>query len=450
MVPRGPRPATREPAVPAPPQSRPNAGAASAARIRPAFAPALLAVLAVVLTAGLLFGYDQAAIGTAMPAALAGALLAGELAERVGRRRAILAAGALFAAGAALQGLEPPPVFPDGSHLVIGIGAGMAGLAAPLYAAELAPAALRGRFVCAYQLAVTAAMVAAVPIERALAGSYGPRATLGGAAALGALLLLAALVAPESPRWLMMAGRRPASVSVLERLAPALADGATRTSWAAVFAQECRGPLCLGIGLAIFRQATGIAALIDGAYQIFPASGFVTTAAPFWTVGGAGLLGAGAAVFSIDRLGRRALLLTGLIGMAAGLIVVGVAVPVVFSAPPEAADMALIAILAGLASFVACFAFSLGPVVMTLISEIFPVRARGRAMALAMAANWAAAFVVERNARSIAGALGDSATFWLFAMFCGVGWVWVYFSVPETKGRSLEQIEAAWREARAA
>ncbi|MBS0561280.1 MAG: sugar porter family MFS transporter [Proteobacteria bacterium] len=485
--------------MPAPPQSRPStgtaaAGTASAARPRPAFPPALLTVLAVVLTGGLLFGYDQGVISGALAGiqarfgldplltevvtswvtlgALLGALLAGDLADRLGRRRAILLAGALFVAGAALQALAPLALVLIAGRLVIGLGVGIAAVAAPLYAAELAPAALRGRFVSAYQLAITAGIFAAYLVDGVLPGANGWRAMLGAAAVPGALLLAAALAAPESPRWLMKAGRRADAQAALGRIAPdapaapqldaiaaTLGEESRRATWAEVFGHQWRRPLAVGLGLAIFQQVTGINAVIYYADQIFAAAGFATeaaqAAATTWAIGGTNVLATFIAILFIDRLGRRALLLAGLAGMGASLIVVGIAFRFALpasdlGAPPEAGGVAGIVTLAGLVCFIASFAFSLGPVVWTVINEIFPGRVRGRAVAVATAANWAAAFVVSQTFLSLADALGDSATFWLFAMFCGVGWVWVYFSVPETKGRSLEQIEAAWRETQTA
>jgi SP family galactose:H+ symporter-like MFS transporter len=115
------------------------------------------------------------------------------------------------------------------------------------------------------------------------------------------------------------------------------------------------------------------------------------------------------------------------------------------SAHPATTTLAGIVTLVALVVFIACFAFSMGPVVWTVINEIFPGHIRGRAVAVATAFNWASAFLVSQVFLSLIGAIGDSFTFWLFALFCGLGWVWIFYAVPETKGRSLEQIQQIWR-----
>jgi len=145
-------------------------------------------------------------------------------------------------------------------------------------------------------------------------------------------------------------------------------------------------------------------------------------------------------------------LLAGLIGMGISLIAVGVAfqfiatdaASVAAATGPSAAGIVTLFALVG---FIVCFAFSMGPVVWTVINEIFPGHIRGRAVAVATAVNWGAAFLVSQFFLSLIGAIGNSLAFWLFAVFCGVSWIWIYFCVPETKGQSLEQIQQLWTEA---
>jgi MFS family permease len=212
----------------------------------------------------------------------------------------------------------------------------------------------------------------------------------------------------------------------------------------------------IGLGLAIFQQVTGINAIIYYADQTFGAAGFATeasrTTVTTWAIGGVNVLATLIAIAFIDRLGRRKLLLAGLIGMAASLIVVGgafqfikaVAAATQASASPGP-SVAGIVMLLGLVAFIISFAFSLGPVVWTVVNEIFPGRIRGRAVAVCTAVNWGSAFLVSQFFLSLVGAIGSSTTFWLFAAFSIVGWVWVYVYVPETKGQSLEQIQQIWK-----
>ncbi|MFO1413218.1 MAG: sugar porter family MFS transporter [Burkholderiales bacterium] len=448
------------------------------------WSPALAVVLVVVLLAGTLFGYDQGVIAGALAGvqhefrlsplaveivtswvtlgALAGSLAGGELADRLGRRRALLAAAALFAAGAAIEAFAPAvPVLVTG-RLVVGFGVGVAAVAAPLYAAELAPAGMRGRFVATYQLAITGGIFLAYLIDQALAGGDRWRAMLGASAVPAVLLFVAMLVAVESPRWLARVGRRDEARAAIARARPHLDADARLASieaslraetgsatWREVFAPAWRRPLVVGIGLAIYQQVTGINAIIYYSDRIFAAAGFASSAAQAqastWAIGAVNVLATFIAIAFIDRVGRRPLLLAGLVGMGASLAVTGLAfariAPAGGGAGPTTAGVVT---LGALVVFIVCFAFSLGPVVWTVINEIFPGRVRGRAVAVATAVNWGAAFAVSETFLTLVDAIGEPLTFGLFALFCAVGFAWVWREVPETKGRSLEQIQALW------
>jgi SP family galactose:H+ symporter-like MFS transporter len=453
--------------------------------------PWLVVVLVVVLFSGGLFGYDQGVISGALHGikasfslsalvvevvtswvtlgALFGALAGGELADQIGRKRTVLIAGAMFMLGALVQGLAPGTLVLVAGRLVVGAGVGVAAVAAPLYAAELAPTTLRGRFVSAYQLAITVGIFLAYLVDSWLAQSDAWRVMLGVSAVPGLLLFVVALVAPESPRWLVKVRRRDDAVAQLRKIRPGVdvvsrldaIEAALRregggASWGEVFQREWRRPLMIGIWLAVFQQVTGINAIIYYADQIFAAAGFVTqssqTTVTTWAIGAVNVLATLIAIAFIDKLGRRKLLLAGLIGMGISLIVVGVAFLSIGAAPAETASAARpstagIVTLFALVGFIICFAFSMGPVVWTVINEIFPGHVRGRAVAVATAVNWGSAFLVSQCFLSLIEAIGESATFWLFALFCGVAWIWIYFRVPETKGQSLEQIQQMWTEA---
>ena len=448
------------------------------------WSPALVVVLVAVLLAGALFGYDQGVISGALDGvqkafrltplavevvtswvtlgALAGSLAGGELADRLGRRRALSAAAALFALGAAVEATAPSVAILVAGRLVVGFGVGVAAVAAPLYAAELAPAAQRGRFVSTYQLAITAGIFLSYLVDAALAGDGRWRAMLGASAVPAVLLLVTMAGAVESPRWLVRMGRRDEARAALARARPgvdpdvriasleaSLRDEAGTARWSEVFAPAWRRPLAIGVGLAVFQQVTGINAVIYYSDRIFAAAGFASAAAQAqastWAIGAVNVVATLIAIAFIDRLGRRPLLLAGLTGMGVSLATVGFAFAAIDAAAAHAGPTtAGLVTLAALVAFIVSFAFSLGPVVWTVINEIFPGRVRGRAVALATAVNWGAAFVVSQTFLSLTGALGEPATFGLFAAFCAAGFVWVWRSVPETKGRSLEQIQALW------
>lgn len=444
----------------------------------------LLVVLAVVIVAGLLFGYDQGVISGALNGikqhftlssilvevvtswvtlgALIGSLLGGYLADRYGRRRAVLIAGLLFIVGALLQALAPDVSLLVLGRLVVGFGVGVAAVAAPLYGAELAPAAHRGRFVSAYQLAITIGIFLAYLVNAGLAASDSWRWMLSVSVVPGVLLVLVGALGVESPRWLVKAGRRDEARAVLARVAADSDAGARlaeiehtldeekgNASWRDVLDPAWRKPLTIALGLAIFQQITGINAIIYYANQIFASAGFSTpaaqTMATTWAVGGVNVAATFIAIAFIDKAGRRPLLLAGLVGMGLALLVVGLAFLSIEGQPAgDGPSTAGIVTLIALVVFIISFAFSLGPVTWTVINEVFPGRVRGRAVAVATAVNWGAAFLVSQFFLTLIGAIGTSATFWLFAFFCLAGWIWVYRTVPETKGRSLEDIERSW------
>jgi len=464
----------------------PRAGAASTAQ---SVTPWLVVVLAVVLFAGGLFGYDQGVISGALAGvkatfslslfmvqvvtswvtlgALLGSLIAGELGDRLGRKRTVLIAGALFTLGAAVQWLAPSAWVLVAGRLIIGAGVGMAAVSAPLYAAELAPAHLRGRFVSAYQLAITVGIFLAYLVNGQLSASANWRLMLGLAAIPGLALFIIALVAPESSRWLMIVNRRKDAAAEahkvqpridieahLDSIAAAIRKDGKSASWGEIFKREWRRPLLVAVGLAIFQQITGINAVIYYANQIFASAGFATEVSrstmTLWAIGGVNVLATFVAIAFIDGIGRRKLLLTGLIGMGVSLIVVGTAFhfmpPIIKGAAVGGPTLAGIVTVVALIVFIASFAFSLGPVVWTVINEVFPANIRGRGVALATAINWGSAYLVSQFFLSLVDGIGSALTFWLLAVFCVIGWIWIYFRVPETKGLSLEKIQAMWSE----
>jgi SP family galactose:H+ symporter-like MFS transporter len=449
----------------------------------------MLMVGVVIMLAGLLFGYDQGVISGALEGiqsdfdlsttmtevvtswvtlgALFGALLSGVLADRIGRRRTILLAAGLFTVGALVEAFAPGTAVLVIGRLIVGFGVGVASVAAPLYASEQAPTHLRGRFVSTYQLAITIGIFVAYLVDQALTNGSSWRMMLGVSAVPGVLLLVAIAPMPESTRWLVGAGRRKDAAAGLRKLRPdvdvdatldtieeaAREEDADRASWGEVFSKSLRKPLTVGVGLAIFQQITGINAIIYYADKIFAEAGFSTPAdqasATTWAIGGVNVLATFIAVAYVDRFGRRPLLFAGLVGMAASLTTVGIAFQFMDSADTSGAGTggpttAGIVTLVALVVFIASFAFSLGPVTWTVINEIFPNRVRGRAVAVATAVNWGAAFLVSQFFLTLIDSIGSSATFWLFAAFAVIAYVWIWRKVPETKGKSLEEIQEVW------
>jgi sugar porter (SP) family MFS transporter len=448
--------------------------------------PWMLGVGAVTFLAGLLFGYDQGVISGALPllqadldlstleseivtswvtlGALVGALVAGGTADRIGRRWTAVGAGILFAIGALVEAVAPDAGWLTVGRVITGLGVGVASVVAPLYAAEMAPKRLRGRFVSTYQLAITVGIFLAYLADDALTGSDRWRLMFALAVIPGVALAVGFLVMPESARWLLKIGRRDAASASLVKVDGAdVADAHLATletdleaeaqegqaSWSEVLSPGLRRALWVGVGLAVFQQVTGINAIIYYANEIFAEAGFTTAEeqakATLYAVGATNVLATFVAVAWVDRFGRRPLLFTGLVGMAVSLAAVGLSFAALENNPDgEASTVGGIVTVLALVVFIASFAFSMGPIVWTLISEIYPNRVRGRAISVATAVNWFSAFIVAQFFLSVVDAIGEATTFFVFSALCVVTYVFVWRYVPETKGRSLEEIQERW------
>lgn len=447
----------------------------------------LLGVAAVVILAGALFGYDQGVIGGALDGihrsfhvgtlateiitswvtlgALGGAMLAGGMADKLGRRATIVLAAILFTLGAAVESLAPGTVVLVAGRLLVGFGVGVASVAAPLYAAEMAPTRLRGMFVSMYQMAITIGIFVAYLIDQLLASGNWWRLMLGLSVVPGVLLALAMMPMPDSAVWYCKEGHTGRAAEALRKVRPGedagpeiagiqASLGQQKASWREVFSRTWRAPLVLGVALAGFQQFTGINAVIYYADKIFAAAGFHTpqaqTAATTWAIGAVNVVFTLIAVAYVDRLGRRPLLLAGLALMTVCLAVIALCFRHLAhvtlhssSAANRPSDLGVI-MLAAMIIYVGSFAFSLGPVVWTVINEIYPSTVRGRGVAVATAANWGAAWLVTQFFLSLVGWIGESGTFGLFAVMCVVALAFVWFRLPETKGRSLAQIQQMW------
>jgi sugar porter (SP) family MFS transporter len=446
----------------------------------------LVMVAVVVILAGMLFGYDQGVIAGALSGmtasfdlstvmqevvtslvtlgALVGALLGGGLADRLGRTRTLVVAGTLFAVGALGESFAGSTAVLTVSRFVVGFGVGVASVAAPLYAAEMAPQQTRGRYVSSYQLAITIGILLADIVDAALSDDGRWRLMLGLSIVPGVVLVLVSMIMPDSPRWLMKVGRRDDARKALvktqggpkieERLDVIENDlaGQPEAAWRDVFAPALRRALWVGVGLAIFQQVTGINAVIYYSDKIFSLAGFTTpeqqTHATLIAVGLVNVLATLIALAWVDRFGRRPLLMAGLVGMTVGLVAIAAAFAFLDENPTAGGGSSVVGIvtLVAMVVYIASFAFSLGPVVWTMIAEIFPSQVRGKAVAVSAAVNWGAAFIVSATFLSLIDAIGEVATFLLFAVLCVVAFVWIKAKVPETKGKSLEEIQQAWAE----
>jgi SP family galactose:H+ symporter-like MFS transporter len=434
--------------------------------------------LAVIIASlgGMLFGYDTGVISGAilfikeafnlsslmqglvvsavLIGAVLGAIVGGTLADRFGRRRMIVLAGIIFTVSAVGTALAPGVGTLIAGRIIIGIAIGIASFISPLYMSEISPVRIRGSLVSINQLAVTIGIVVAYLVDYALSAAQGWRYMFGVAAIPSTVLVIAMWQMPPSPRWLMSHDIVDKARTALERIRGTKdVSGEMREIKNSLTRQKggvedllhplLRMALIVGVGMAILQQITGINTVIYYAPTIFEFAGFKTAGFSILATAGVGLVNVGFTVLAIrlmDRVGRRPLLLVGVAGQIVGLIILGLA----FQLHQLATFIGYIAIIS-LAIYVGSFAVGLGPIFWLLISEIYPLRVRGAAMSIATVANWGFNLVVALTFLTLVSTLGRSETFWLYALIGIAAWVFIFKLVPETKGRSLEEIEEHWR-----
>lgn len=433
--------------------------------------------VAIAALGGLLFGYDTGVISGAilfitrqfslsstmeeivvsavLVGAVAGASLGGALTDRCGRRGLIIAAGVIFIVSSLGTALSPSVSWLIAARVISGIAIGLASFISPMYIAELVPARVRGALVAVNMLAITTGIVAAYLTDYALTGNGGWRWMFGLGVVPAIGLTIGMWFLPDSPRWLISKSRTDEARKALSRLrspeeiGPEVADIKQSTSktsgdWKTeLFQPALRMPLMIGVGLALFQQLSGINTVIYYAPTIFKFAGFQSASASILAAVGLGvvmLCSHVAAIFLLDRVGRRPLLLVGIAGQVVGLAALGAA----FHFKQLSSSIGDIAI-GSLVVYVACFAFGLGPIFWLLISEIYPLAVRGAAMSVATVANWGMNLVVAVTFLTLVSAVGHAWTFWIYDVITVGAWLFIYKLVPETKGKTLEQIEAHWR-----
>ncbi len=429
-------------------------------------------VASVAALGGLLFGYDTGVISGAilfitkdfgldarleaftisvvLIGCMAGAVVAGGIADRIGRRITLLIAGVVFFVGAIVSALTPNEGVLLAGRFVVGVGIGFSSVVAPLYISEVAPSSSRGALVSLYQFAITIGILAAYLIDFALAGG-GEWRTMLGLALIPSVILVAGMVGmPESPRYLfkvLQTQRARAELARIygdsgeaEREEGSILDSLqTKSAGFEAFRQPAiRLVLFIGVSLAVLQQITGINTVIYYGPQIFQMAGITSASASILAqslVGGVNCVMTLVAIFFVDRLGRKPLLYAGITGMCVALAALAFS----FAHPKLSGALGTIA-LWSMMVYVGCFAFSLGPIVWLLISEIFPLGVRGLGMSLSTLANWVGNFLVSQFFLTMIDRLGSPATFSLYALLCVVTIVFVKAMVPETKQELLERI----------
>src|SRR5918997_1327492 len=425
---------------------------------------------------GLLFGYDTGVISGAilfineelgltpfleglvgasiLLGAAVGAGSAGPLSDRLGRRNLILIAGVLFAIGALGAALAPNVGVLILFRVVLGLAVGAASLTVPLYLSEIAPTEVRGAISSLNQLMITVGILTAYIVNAILASAGAWRLMLGLAVIPALVLLIGMYFMPETPRWLVSQDRDDEARDVLRRDRSEEAvekeirdireveeqeEGGLRE----LLASWVRPALVVAIGLAVFQQIIGINTIIYYAPTTLTNVGYGNEAAIYANliIGAINVLMTLVAIRLIDRAGRKPLLLAGLVGMVLSLTVLGLS-SLLLPQPSNPTDPAAIITLACLAGFIISFAATWGPTVWVMLPEVLPLRIRGTAMGVAIFLHWLANFAVSQTFPVFLASWGPGITFLGYAIIGVVAFVFVSALVTETKGRSLEQIEA--------
>ena len=443
-------------------------------------------ISAVAAMGGLLFGWDWVVIGGAKPffqryfqltseaqigwanscaliGCLVGSLVAGGLSDRLGRKRLLIVAALLFAVTSVGNGLAPSFTIFIAWRMLGGVAIGLASSLSPMYISEIAPAQMRGKLVSINQLTIVVGILLAQYINWFLVrnlpqgasdefirnswfGQQGWRWMFG----LTALpsLLIGMFFVPESPRWLAKNGQPDRARGVLQQIGGAPYANAAIAEIESTLASEeiqhvrfadllepkMRKVLVLGVVLAVFQQWCGINVIFNYAEEIFKAAGYDISSVLkniAWT-GSVNMMFTFVALGTVDRAGRRPLMLFG----SAALALIYTAMGFCYARGLQGLPVLLLVLAA-----IGCYAMSLAPVTWVVISEIFPNRIRGAAMSLAVTALWIACFILTYTFPLLNSTLGSSGTFWLYAVICVAGFVFILLKLPETKGKTLEQLE---------
>jgi sugar porter (SP) family MFS transporter len=421
---------------------------------------------------GLLFGYDTGVVSGALlfikkdfgglssfqqelvtslllVGAVIGALAAGRVSDWIGRRFTVLITAIVFIAGVLLAAFTPTYPVLLVARVIIGLAVGSASMVVPLYIGEIVPPRVRGGLVSLNQLAITVGILSSYLIDYGLSGTGNWRLMFGLAAIPAAALFLGMLFQTESPHWLIRQGREDEARAVLRRVRYdsdieaevrevreiSQREGGLRD----LVSPKVRPLLMVGVLLAVFQQITGINTVIYYAPTLLQGAGFGNSGALLANVvNGAVNVGMTiVAIWLLDKVGRRPLLLSGTAGMAVGMTITALSF---LGGEHLTGALAIVAVL-GLLIYTGSFAIGLGPVFWLLIAEIYPLKIRGAAMSVASMANWAANFVVTVSFLTLLSAIGGVGAFFLFGFLTLVALAYFWRKVPETKGRSLQEIE---------
>ncbi len=437
---------------------------------------------------GLLFGYDWVVIGGAKPfyerffdiaqstnlqawamscaliGCVIGAVISGVVSDQFGRKWPLLVSAFLFTIASLGTGMAINYNMFVIFRITGGIGIGLASALSPMYIAEVAPTHLRGRFVSLNQMTIVIGILAAQVINLLIAqkvpvgatdefirmswnGQIGWRWMFYACAFPAGAFFLLTFFLPESPRWLIKAGKAEKAFPTLNKIGgeeyalqemaniqATLDDVSEKVDFKAILNPKYRSILIIGVVLAVFQQWCGINTVFNYAEEIFTTAGYGVSDTLFNIVitGSVNLIFTLVAMFTVDNWGRKKLMVFGSIGLAITYILLGSAF---YFQLQGIAVLSLVVIAIGI------YAMSLAPITWVILSEIFPNRIRGAAMALATFGLWIACFVLTYTFPLLNKGLGAAGTFWVYAAICLLGFIFILRKLPETKGKSLEEIE---------
>lgn len=410
---------------------------------------------------GYLFGFDFAVISGALPflrdafglnawwegfltgslalGCMVGCLAAGKLADRYGRKPGLMLAALIFTLSSLGMAWSGSLTMFVCMRFAAGIGVGMASILSPLYIAEVSPAHIRGRNVSTNQLTIVIGILITNLVNYTLAGkgTEAWRWMFGLGAVPSVIFLLGVFWLPESPRWLIGKGRTAEAKKILAKIGTEevlIERPSAKPSYKAVFEKAVRPAVIIGITLAVFQQLCGINIVFNYTSTIFASVGADLNSQLFETItiGIVNLVFTLVAMWQVDKLGRRPLMLIG----SAGLSIVYI---ILASLLQHQVDVRLVSFFVMLA--IALYATSLAPVTWVLISEIFPNHIRGLASSIAVVSLWGAYFILVFTFPILAEQLGTYGPFYLYAGICALGFLFIRSKVKETKGQSLEQLE---------
>ncbi|HTQ97588.1 MAG TPA: sugar porter family MFS transporter [Candidatus Acidoferrum sp.] len=424
---------------------------------------------------GVLYGYDMGIIAAAvifvrhsfslstvmeelvvsivLVGAMIGALVGGAVADHIGRRATLVWAGIIFIIGSVLAPLSPNVYVLIVARAIIGLGIGFTSVTAPVYVSELAPPQSRGMLIGLYQFALTIGIALADLVGYYLANQEAWRLMFGIAAVPTVFFLAVILTVPESPRWLFAHAREKDAEKVL--LSYTDANGAQQfladireglktkmeQSWSALWTPAVRPSVYIAVGMTVLQQVTGINTIIYYGPQIFELAGISSHSHSIlatFLVAVVNVIATVIGITLVDRVGRKPLLYVGVAGMTIALFALAYAFGYQATL---GSSMGMIAI-GCLVLYIACFAFSLGAIAWILVSEVFPLRVRGRGVAIATLFSGISNFFVSLTFLSLIKAVGTAGTFAIYGILSIVCLIFVRFAVPETRGRELESISA--------